>query len=140
MSELKQNGATPATRRRGLIYVVDDEPMLLELATVILEHEGYVVKSFRDPEIALQTFANMRPRPIVLITDYAMHTMNGMELIQGFRRLEPAQKIILVSGTVGEDVFGDSPVKPDRFLAKPYQANQLTGMVTELVSELVEQR
>jgi len=131
MSEAKENGKGPV-HRRGLIYVVDDEPMLLELATVILEHEGYSVKSFRDPEVALQTFAAMRPRPKVLITDYAMHSMNGMELIEEFKRLEPDQKIILVSGTVGEDIFGDSPVKPDRFLAKPYQANQLTGIVSDL--------
>jgi len=42
---------------------------------------------FRDPEVALQTYTAATPRPDLLITDYAMHTMNGMELIEQFRRL-----------------------------------------------------
>jgi two-component system cell cycle sensor histidine kinase/response regulator CckA len=118
----------------ALIYVVDDEPMLLELATVILEPRGYRIKSFRDPELALQTFAAASERPDLLITDYAMHTMNGMELIEQFRRLEPRQKILLVSGTVAEDIFQEASIKPDRFLAKPYQAHQLCDLVKELLA------
>ena len=41
---------------KPLIFVVDDEPMLLELATVILEPLGYNVKTFRDPQTALDAF------------------------------------------------------------------------------------
>ena len=85
-----------------LIYVVDDEPMLLELALVILEPHGYQIKTFRDPELALQTFAAADPKPDLLISDYAMHSMNGMQMIEQFKRIRPGQKIILVSGTVGE--------------------------------------
>jgi CheY-like chemotaxis protein len=132
MSETKPN-QKPPKNSGPLVYVVDDEPMLLELATVILEPQGYRVKSFRDPEIALQTFGASKPRPDLLVTDYAMHTMNGMELIEHFRRLEPGQKILLVSGTVGEDIFQNSAAKPDRFLAKPYQASQLLGAVKSLL-------
>jgi CheY-like chemotaxis protein len=132
MSDSKNN-PKPARNSGALIYVVDDEPMLLELATVILEPEGYQIQSFRDPEVALQTFISAKPRPALLITDFAMHHMNGMELIEQFRRLEPAQKILLVSGTVGEDIFRDAPAKPDEFLAKPYQAVDLTNIVKALL-------
>lgn len=132
MSDTKAN-PKPARNSGPLIYVVDDEPMLLELAEVILEPGGYQVKSFRDPELALQTFKAAKSRPMLLITDYAMHTMNGMELVEQFRRLEPKQKILLVSGTVGEEVFRNAPAKPDKFLAKPYQAVELANLVKELV-------
>jgi CheY-like chemotaxis protein len=131
------NGITPANptaKNAGpLIYVVDDEPMLLELASVILEPQGYVVRTFRDPENALRVFEGANPRPRLLITDYAMHSMNGMQLVEKFRALEPRQKILLVSGTVGEDIFRDAPAQPDRFLAKPYQAGQFTAAVKELL-------
>ena len=130
-----QNQSKPAGNAGPLIYVVDDEPMLLELATVILEPEGYQIKSFRDPEVALQTFTKAKPRPALLITDYAMHTMNGMQLVEEFRRLEPAQKILLVSGTVGEEVFRNVPAKPDKFLAKPYQAAELANLVKSLLKK-----
>jgi CheY-like chemotaxis protein len=117
-----------------LIYVVDDEPMLLELASAILEPEGYRIKVFRDPEVALQTYASATERPDLLITDYAMHTMNGIELMEQFRRIGPRQRILLVSGTVAEDIYENSPVKPDGFLGKPYQAAQLTRVVKELLA------
>ncbi len=134
MSETKSNNSKPAKNSGALVYVVDDEPMLLELAAAILEPQGYNIKTFRDPEIALQTFDAAKPRPELLITDYAMHTMNGMELIERFRKLEPRQKILLVSGTVGEDIYQNSTAKPDRFLAKPYQAQQLTNIVQSLLA------
>jgi CheY-like chemotaxis protein len=134
MSQKNADNSKPAKNSGALIYVVDDEPMLLELATVILEPHGYQIKSFRDPEVALQAFAAAQPKPELLITDYAMHTMNGMQLIEQFRRINPGQKILLVSGTVGEDIFHSSPAKPDKFLAKPYQAHQLTDTVKELLA------
>lgn len=118
-----------------MIFVVDDEPMLLELASVILEPKGYNIRTFRDPENALKAFKEASPRPELLITDYAMHSMNGMQLVEQFRALEPGQKILLVSGTVGEEIFREAPAKPDRFLAKPYQATQLTDAVKELLAQ-----
>ena len=118
----------------GLIYVVDDEAMLLELATIILEPRGYTIQTFRDPNSALAAFTAAQPRPILLITDYAMHHMNGMALIAACRRIEPNQKTLLISGTVGEDIFLDSTCKPDAYVAKPYHARQLIEMVESTVA------
>jgi len=117
------------------IYVVDDEPMLLELAAVILEPLGYRVKTFRTPEAAIDEFKSAKPQPDLIITDYAMHTMNGMELIEACRRIRPEQKTVLLSGTVGPDIYQDTPVQPDRFLAKPYQAKQLVELVKSMLAE-----
>ena len=135
MNDATPNNSPTADGCGALIYVVDDEPMLLELAVVILEPIGYRIKTFRDPELALETFSAAKPRPALLITDYAMHSMNGMQLVEQFRKLEPGQKILLVSGTVGEDVFRNAPAKPDKFLAKPYQAGQLTDIVKALLKD-----
>jgi two-component system, cell cycle sensor histidine kinase and response regulator CckA len=134
MSKSNQQGSPRAEKSETLVYVVDDEPMLLELAMVILAPMGYQIKTFRDPESALQTFIAASPRPDLIITDYAMHTMNGMDLIEECKRREPNQKIILVSGTVGEEVFLQAPVRPDRFLAKPYEIRQLTELVREVLA------
>src|SRR5437899_2502106 len=119
MSESKVNVSGNGMATKALVYVVDDEPMLLELAAVILQPLGYHVKTFRDPQSALQAFTAARPRPALLITDYAMHRMNGMDLLEACRRLEPKQKVLMISGTVDESVYRNSPCKPDLFLAKP---------------------
>ena len=115
-----------------LIFVVDDEPMLLELAEAILKPIGFNVRTFRDPEQALKEFP--AAQPAVIVTDYAMGRMSGMDLIRECRRLNPRQKMVLLSGTVDEQVFADAPVKPDVFMSKPYQIHELTNCIRTLMA------
>jgi DNA-binding response OmpR family regulator len=126
MNIAKSNKTTQA-----IVFVVDDEPMLLELAEAILKPLGYQVRTFRDPELALKEYPTLRPE--VVITDYAMGRMSGMDLVRECRRLNPRQKMILLSGTVDEHVFADAPVKPDQFLTKPYQIQELAERVRSLI-------
>jgi CheY-like chemotaxis protein len=135
MNPPNPNGSEPAKGNGALIYVVDDEPMLLELATVVLEPLGYRIKTFRDPASAMRAFVCAEPPPALVITDYAMHSMNGLELMAACRRKQPGQKVLLLSGTVDEQVYRDSPQKPDHFLPKPYQAKQLISAVQSLLTK-----
>ena len=135
MSESKANDGKNGATGKPLLYVVDDEPMLLELASVILEPLGYAVKTFRDPDSAIKSFNAANPAPALVITDYSMHAMNGMDLLRACRKVRPKQKILLISGTVGEEIFRNSPLKPDRFLTKPYHAKQLVEMVQSLLEK-----
>jgi len=123
------NGAQSAT-----IFVVDDEPMLLEMAVMILEPLHFHVRTFRDPQTALSEYSTTKPRPALVVTDYAMHTMSGMDLIRECRRIHPQQKIILLSGTVDESIYANAAVKPDRFLAKPYQVSDFVNLVQSLAT------
>jgi two-component system cell cycle sensor histidine kinase/response regulator CckA len=107
MHEPKANSVGSGQSNRALIYVVDDEPMLLELASVILEPRGYRIETYHDPESALQAFKAADPPPALIITDFAMHEMTGMELMEACRQIRPGQKVLLVSGTVGPDIFGE---------------------------------
>lgn len=118
---------------RPVVFVVDDEPMLLELNAVIIEPLGFRVRTFRDPDTAVRAFTLASPRPVLIVTDYAMHTMNGMDLISACRRVDPQQRILLVSGTVDESIYRNAVEKPDDFLAKPYQSRQLADLIRKLV-------
>jgi DNA-binding NtrC family response regulator len=123
-----------------LIYVVDDETVLLEMAAVVLKTVGYSVKTFANAEAALAAFAQDQPHPCLVITDYAMHEMTGLTLIAECRRVDPGQKAILVSGTQAEQIYHDVPCKPDRFLAKPYRAKDLIKLVVALVGPAGDSR
>ena len=120
---------------RPAVFVVDDEPMLLELNSIILQPLGFRIRTFRDPDTAVRAFSHASPRPVLIVTDYAMHTMNGLDLISACRRVQPGQRIILVSGTVDETIFRDSVEKPDRFLAKPYLGKQLLELARAVLAE-----
>ena len=126
------NAAKSKAASQSTVFVVDDEPMLLELAEAILKQLGYKARTFRDPEMALKEFAVSQPD--IVITDYAMGRMSGMDLIRECRRINPRQKMILLSGTVDEHVFADAPVKPDQFLTKPYQLQEFAECVRSLLA------
>ncbi|HEY5346409.1 MAG TPA: response regulator [Verrucomicrobiae bacterium] len=113
------------------IFVVDDEVLLLELAETILSPLGCKVRTFTDPEMALKEFSVAAPA--VVLTDYAMGRMSGMDLIRECRKLNPQQKTILISGTVDGEVFADAPVRPDLFVAKPYDVKNLVETVRKMM-------
>lgn len=116
------------------VYVVDDEVCVLELAEAILIQEmGLKVQKFTDPEKALKAYETAKPVPPLVITDYAMGRMSGMDLIRECRRLNPTQKTMLISGTVDGEVFADAAVKPDVFLTKPYQVQDFVNKVRNLL-------
>ena len=127
---MNQAKANPVAGRRPTIFVVDDEPMLLDLAAAILEPLGYEVRTFRDPQTALAAFA--KAKPAVVVTDYAMGGMNGMEFIHECKRVNPGQKTMLVSGTVDENIYAQEEIRPDGFLAKPYQVGDFIAVVRKL--------
>ena len=126
---------TPSQSAPVTIFVVDDEPMLLEMAVMILEPLNFRVRTFRDPQTAIAEFSAAKPRPALIVTDYAMHSMNGMDLIRECRRIHPKQKIILLSGTVDESIYTKAEVKPDRFLAKPYQVSDFVTLIQSLATD-----
>jgi CheY-like chemotaxis protein len=128
MSQSKSsNDASPVT-----VFVVDDEQMLLDLAVAILQPLGFNVRTFSDPRLALKEFLDAKPA--VIVTDYAMAGMNGLELVCECKRLNPRQKMILLSGTVDEAIYADLPHKPDRFLVKPYPIHEFIETIRELAA------
>jgi len=129
----RENPSSAPGRAALLIYVVDDETVLTEMAAVVLRSLGYSVETFANAEAALAAFAQARPHPHLIVADYAMGEMTGLGLIAECRRMDPEQKTILVSGTQEEQVYRDAPCKPDRFLAKPYRARDLIAAVVALV-------
>ena len=134
MDEANTKKTETSQRGRALIYVVDDEPMLLDLAAVILRTLGYTVATFRAPEATLQAYRAAAIPPALLITDYAVGAMNGLELAAACRKICPQQKVLLLSGTVGVADLQGGPTWPDQFLAKPYQPKQLVNAVESLLA------
>jgi DNA-binding NtrC family response regulator len=118
-----------------LIYVVDDEPMVGEVVEILLQMEGLQPKLFQDPGVAMMDFLGANPRPELLITDFVMGSMNGMELIDNCKQIQPNLKTILFSGNVGEKITASYSVKPDRFVSKPFQPKVLIEVIRSLLKE-----
>lgn len=121
--------------RKAPIYIVDDEDALGQMAHEILSMHGYHTVVFSDPCAALESLRSAAEKPQLLITDGMMGPMNGLELIEEFKRLVPRGKAILVSGTITGDIVRDSSTQPDSFISKPYPADKLLRAVAGLLPD-----
>src|SRR5689334_1528775 len=90
------SGSKSVGRAEQTIYVVDDQFVLLQLATLILEQNGYSVRIFSEARSALDAYAQAPAPPALLITDFAMEGMNGLVLTESCRRLNPRQKVLMI--------------------------------------------
>jgi DNA-binding NtrC family response regulator len=121
-------------KNKPLIYLVDDQSMLLDLAEASLQADGYALKKFEDPEEALETFLKAKQKPALLISDYAMGKMNGLELMEKCKKVQPELKTLLMSGTAGAEIVLESQVKVDHFIGKPYQPANLSDLVKRILA------
>lgn len=141
-SELK-SACTPrsdresATNTEVLIYVVDDESMIGEIAEITLKLKGFRTKLFSDPELALQSLENSAEKPSLMIADFLMRPINGIELIEQCKEIQPNLKKILFSGNVGKEILQYYSVKPEAFVAKPFFPNSLVTTVNSVLEASV---
>jgi len=80
------------------ILLVDDNRDGLLVRCALLEEVGYSVQKATNGEEGLKLFNSSRFD--VVVTDYRMPRMNGVELIQKIRKVNPNIRVILLSGFV----------------------------------------
>jgi DNA-binding NtrC family response regulator len=115
------------------VYIVEDEPLLLELLDTSLSHAGIHHRAFSDPLAALATFEIEAIKPDLLITDYQMgRSMTGVDLIFACKKIEPALKAILASGTITSETALKSGAPVSRFIPKPYKPTQIIEAIHRL--------
>ncbi len=87
-----------ATQTRWM--VVDDNKDLLLMMKMILEKvHGRDVECFDSPQAALQAFATAPEEYEVVITDFEMPEINGVELCQRLRTMARSVKVFLATGS-----------------------------------------
>jgi CheY-like chemotaxis protein len=82
-----------------LILLVDDNTDGLLVRRALLEEAGYSVHSACNGEEGLKLFEGSNTFDVV-VTDYRMPKMDGLQLIKRIRQLKPASRIVLLSGFV----------------------------------------
>ncbi len=118
-----------ADRRRATLLFVDDD-VLISLSTVsLLEDLGHVVVKAGSATEALDVLRTDRVIDL-MITDYAMPGMHGMQLAEEARALRPELPILLATGYA--DVPTSSKLELPR-LSKPYQQRQLAEQISALL-------
>jgi PAS domain S-box-containing protein len=118
------------------ILVVEDEKMLLEFITTILQEQGYKVLAAETPENALRMACEHKGPIHLLITDVVMPGMNGREVKDSIVPLYPEIKVIYMSGYTA-DILALKGIMDEgtAFLRKPFTIDLLSLKVRELLEK-----
>ena len=110
------------------VLIVDDNDVVRRALEMTLQALGHRVLARPDGAAALEILAGS-DEVDVLITDYAMEGMNGVDLIHKARSLRPSLPVILITGYADlTDDMGDIVL-----LHKPFQAADLVSNLHELL-------
>jgi len=119
----------------GNILLIDDDDRVLRAIARLLRRSGYQVRPFVDAAAAFQSCG--KHQYDVVISDYRMPGMNGIEFLNALRDAHPLIVRIILSGEADRDAvlasINESAVY--RFLTKPWDDDFLIDTVADAVSQ-----
>ncbi len=124
------------------ILIVDDEVSQTELLEGFLSKKGYTVTSTNNPENALSLIRNQEFD--LLISDFRMPQMSGLDLIKGVRAIDPEVSMIMISayGSI-ETAVDVIKSGANDFLTKPIDLKELLLVIDRNIDKkklMVENR
>jgi len=119
------------------ILIVDDELEVIQVTQNLLKKRGYDVLSFMNGEEALESLQNNHPD--LMIIDYRLPGKNGDAIIHQIKSNKLTQHIPIILCTAQVSMkspTGGNPrfIKPDSYLIKPFDIEDLLSQVKSLLS------
>jgi CheY-like chemotaxis protein len=127
---------TEATGGNETVLLVEDEPVVRELAVATLREKGYTVVEAVNGEEGLRMARQHDGKIDLVLTDVVMPVMGGKEMADALHASHPDTKVLFTSGYT-EDAMGHHGVlRPGiLFLQKPYMTATLARKVREVLDE-----
>jgi two-component system phosphate regulon response regulator PhoB len=117
------------------IYVVDDEPDMVELLATVLKGEGYEVETYTDGRAALARV--LEEPPELLLLDLMMPDLDGFELLK-LLRLDSRGKdvvVLVVSARTGHRAQLETlQLGANAYIYKPFSPRELATQVRQLLA------
>jgi two-component system response regulator ResD len=109
------------------ILIVDDEPMVRDVLTRYLEHEGFTVRTAEDGPEALELAASAAPDLVVL--DLMLPGLDGLEVLRRLRERGPTPVVLLTAKGGEIDRVVGLELGADDYVAKPFSPREVTARV-----------
>lgn len=120
--------------KRFRIMVIDDEKIVCDMAKLSLEQEGYIVETFLSAGPALKRLEEERFD--VVITDYKMKDIDGLEVLRRVKRLYPETEVIIITAFANLDAAIEA-LRGDAFdfFPKPVKIKDLKESIKRALSK-----
>ena len=123
-----------AWKASGLALVVDDETLVRDIASRVLQRQGFEVLAAESGEQALRLFASRRAEIKLVLLDLTMPGMDGEEVARKLLEMEPGACILLMSGYSEQSAMqGLAGAQVRGFLHKPFRPNELIRKVRSVI-------
>ena len=127
--------AEPPHGHGQTILVVEDEPAMREVTRRILDRSGYNVVAAASGHEALDILASQLEHIDVLLTDVIMPRMQGKELADKIRILQPAARVVFMSGYTQGLLGAQGVLQPGvHLIEKPFSERTLLTKLHEVLS------
>jgi CheY-like chemotaxis protein len=110
-----------------VILLADDEVLIRNVASKVLQSAGYFVLAANDGEEALNISRHYPGTIHALLSDVNMPNLDGLELREQILLERPGTKVLLMSGQI------ESPAKSIPFLRKPFGSSVLKERMHQLL-------
>ncbi len=137
MSAIDTNNADPHHQLH--VLVVDDEPLLCRMVSVMLKRVGYAIRTANNGTEALKAVADQKPDLITL--DVMMPDMSGLDVARFLRADEATSSIPIIFVTaldrsVSDELRALSEQPGIYHLDKPFSQHQLVSQVADALRQL----
>jgi len=113
---------------KGSILVVDDEPDMVNMLALALRRRGYEITTVTEAARALSLVSERLFD--VVISDFKMPDMTGLELTSRLKRINPSLKVIIATGYATDDTFAACcAAGASEYIRKPYTIDQLEALL-----------
>ncbi len=117
------------------ILLTEDEPMILNMATAMLENQGYNVLPAATPEKALRLSKEHSGEIHLLMTDVVMPKMNGRDLAKNLLFHHPKLKVLFMSGYTANVIAHHGVLEEGvNFIQKPFSAEAVAAKIREALA------
>lgn len=116
------------------ILLVEDDPAILQIATMILGKQGYTVFAVSNPDDAIRFAKNHKESIHLIIADVIMPTMNGLDLVKVIESFNPNIKHLFMSGYTADVIAHHGVLESGvNFIQKPFSRHGLSAKVKEVL-------
>ena len=113
------------------VLVVEDEEMVLEVGSLMLQKLGYSVLTASNGYEAIEIFKENKVAFVIL--DMRMPGMNGHEIYHQLKKIQPKVKVLLASGYTGDQSEKRlESIGFDGFIQKPFNLKQLSVKIEDI--------